>query len=100
MLGAAGAAVPWLLWAASDDPATDDDDQAFGGLSLAGLAGGLYLGVRATRDAPAGTAIDDAPIALVRRSSGGGWTLGGPAVAPVRTAGAHGLAVTVVGGAW
>ncbi|MBK9034047.1 MAG: hypothetical protein IPL61_22720 [Myxococcales bacterium] len=100
LLGAAGAAVPWILWAAASDPNTDDDEQTFAALSLVGMAGGVYLGVRATRDAPARATVDDAPLALVRRSSAGGWALGGPAVAPVRAGNARGLAVAVVAGAW
>ena len=100
-LGVAGAALPWVFWKASEDPTTDDDEQAFGALSLAGLAGGVYLGVRLTRDASTAGADVDAPPALVRRGSSGAWTMGGPALAPVASPrGGRGLAVTVVGARW
>ncbi|MBP6846165.1 MAG: hypothetical protein KA201_20570 [Kofleriaceae bacterium] len=100
-LAAVGAALPWLLWSATNDDTTDDDEQTFGLLSLAGMAGGLYLGAKLTRDQGGVAATDDAPLALARRGSRGGWRLGGPALAPVRSPeGGRGLAIAVVAGAW
>jgi len=99
-LGVAGAALPWVFWKASEDPTTDDDEQAFGALSLAGLAGGVYLGVRLTRDASPDP-LRDAPVALLRRDARGTWAMGGPAFTPVASPrGGRGLAVTVVGASW
>lgn len=99
-LGVAGAALPWVFWKASEDPTTDDDEQAFGALSLAGLAGGVYLGVRLTRDASPDP-LRDAPAALLRRDARGTWAMGGPAFTPVASPrGGRGLAVTVVGASW
>lgn len=97
-LGAIGAGAPWLLWMAVADDASDDDEQAFAWLSMAGLAGGLYLGTRWTRD-DVGAGPDDAPPALVRRSSRGGWTLGGPTLTPTRGRG-RGAVAPLVAGAW
>jgi hypothetical protein len=100
-LGAAGAALPWLLWAGSSDDTTDDDEQAFGLLSLAGLAGGVYLGVRITHDADDSSGRDDAPVALLRKSERGGWSVGAPSLAPLTTTGGgRGVAVGLVAGAW
>jgi hypothetical protein len=100
-LATVGAAAPWLLWSATNDTSTDDDEQTFGLLSLAGLAGGLYLGAKLTRDHAEPTTVDDAPLALVRRGSRGGWRMGEPALTPVRApGGGRGLALAVVAGAW
>lgn len=100
-IATAGAAAPWLLYALVNDSTVDDDEQAFGWLSMAGLGAGIYFGFRWTSDGP-DRHTDDAPAALVRRSSRGGWSMGGPALAPVRpsAAGERGVAVTVLGGAW
>ncbi|MEZ4359467.1 MAG: hypothetical protein R3B48_04750 [Kofleriaceae bacterium] len=87
---AIGAAAPWLLYAAIADGGTNNDEQVVGLLSTAGLLAGAYLGFRWTRgmdaglDVHAGQApkrdVDDAPSALLRRSSGGRLSLGGLAL--------------------
>ncbi len=100
-IAAVGAAAPWLLYALVADDGVDDDEQAFGWLSMAGLGAGIYFGFRWTTEPASPSTVDDAPAAVVRRSSTGAWTMGGPALAPIRTeAGDRGLAVTVLGGAW
>lgn len=100
-IATAGALAPWLLYAMVKDDNVDDDEQAFGWLSMAGLGAGIYFGFRWTSDPPARGAIDDAPPAVVRRSSTGSWSVGGPALAPIGRPGEKaGVAVTVLGGRW
>ena len=49
-VAAAGAAAPWLIYAAVRSPDTHADERVFGLLSTAGLLGGLWLGFHWTRD--------------------------------------------------
>lgn len=95
--GVVGAALPWVLYTGISDGTTDDDEQAMAWLSMAGLAGGLYLGARWTRGDAAATGVDDAPLALLRRTSAGRWSVGGPSLAPARGGGA---VVPIAAGAW
>jgi len=87
-LSAAGGAAPFLLYAAIYDSNTKKDERVTGLLSSAGLVIGAYIGFRITAhmdegvdkpDAPP----DDAPIALVGRSSNGHWAIGGIGVQPL-----------------
>ena len=87
-LSAAGGAAPFLLYAAIYNPDTKKDERVTGLLSSAGLVVGAYIGFRLTAhmdegvdkpDAPP----DDAPIALVGRSSSGHWSIGGISVQPL-----------------
>lgn len=86
---AAGAAAPWLLYLLVADGDTNNDEQAFGLISTAGMLAGAYFGLRWSRHLIKGEdvhgtaaerAADDAPPALLRRSSQGGLALGGPAL--------------------
>jgi hypothetical protein len=87
-LTAVGGAAPWLLYLAVADDTTSDDERLVGGLSTAGLVAGLVLGLRWTRDIDEGqdvplrrrARVDDAPLAMLRRSSTGRLSLGGPAM--------------------
>ncbi|HUS30567.1 MAG TPA: hypothetical protein VMZ53_18785 [Kofleriaceae bacterium] len=104
-LSAAGGAAPFLLYAAIYDSSSASDERVTGLLSSAGLVVGAYLGFRITAkmdegvdkaDAPP----DDAPIALVGRSSNGNWALGGIGVQPLSRQLAtnnRGMTFTVVG---
>lgn len=81
---AAGGAAPWLLYAVFSDSGTNNDEQVFGLLSTAGLLAGAYFGLRWTRGMDEGKDVhdatanlDDAPPALLRRSSGGALAFGG-----------------------
>jgi hypothetical protein len=76
----AGGLAPWLIFAASDG--TADDAQYAGFFSLAGLAGGAWLGFRTTRGWDGSVAVTDAPPAIVRRGSDGRWTTGTPGFRP------------------
>ena len=106
-LAVLGAAVPLLIWRATDDSESILDDgpdsaRAWGLLATAGLVGGAYLGLRWTRGmdrnrTPASTAAAAAPPALLMRGSQG-WTGGGLALAPVRHG--RGAALTLLGGTW
>ncbi len=87
---ALGGGAPFLLYAASRDPDSTDDERLTGVLSTIGLVGGLVLGFRLTRDLDVGLDTkdgrrveDDAPAALVGRHSDGRWTLGALAVTPL-----------------
>ena len=101
-IAALGALAPFLFYAAIADDSVDDDEQAAGWLSLAGLGAGIYFGFRWTHEPALDGGVDDAPAAMVRRSSAGGWSVGGPVLAPIHTpaAGTTGAAVTLLGGAW
>jgi hypothetical protein len=107
-LSALGGALPFLLYAGIRDNNTDGDEQVVGFLSSAGLVAGAYLGFRLTKNMDVGLDLqeqrkaddDDAPLALVRRSSVGAWSLGGPALAPLSRQLAtdqRGMAVNVFG---
>jgi hypothetical protein len=108
-LSALGGAVPFLLYAAIYDRGTDSDEQVVGFLSSAGLIGGAYLGFRLTSDMDVGVDLpqqkddDDAPLAVLRRSSHGTWSLGAPALSPLSRQLAtdqHGVAFTMFGAAF
>ena len=104
-LALAGAAIPLLLWRATDDSASVTDaanggQQAWGLLATAGLVGGAYLGFRWTRGLDRGGAAPDpsAPPALLQRGGDGAWNGGGVGLAPVRHG--RGATLTLVGGRW
>jgi hypothetical protein len=107
-LAAAGGAAPLVLYAAIHDPGSTVDDRIVGLLSSGGLVLGAYLGFRFTRgmddgldtlDGKPRRDADDAPVALIGRSSSGRWGLGGLGVQPLSPALApqHGMALQLVG---
>lgn len=107
-LSAAGGALPFLLYAAIRDDGSNADERLTGALSTVGLVAGALLGFRLTRgmddgldtiDGKRKAAPDDAPVALVGRSSAGTWGIGGLGIAPLSRALApqHGMAVQLVG---
>jgi hypothetical protein len=107
-LSAAGGAVPFLLYAAIRDDGTNADERLTGALSTVGLVAGALLGFRLTRgmddgldtlDGKRKAEPDDAPVALVGRSSAGKWGIGGLGIAPLSRALApqHGMAVQLLG---
>jgi hypothetical protein len=107
-LAAAGGAAPFLLYAAIQSPTTTADERVTGLLSAGGLVAGAWLGFWLTRGMDEGldtldgkprTGDDDAPVALVGRSSSGRWGLGGLGIAPLspRLAPQRGLALQLVG---
>jgi hypothetical protein len=107
-LAAIGGGAPFLLYAAIHDPSTSADERAVGALATAGLVGGAWLGFYLTRNMDVGLDVpdgkragkDDAPLALIGRSSDGTWALGGLALSPLSPQLANhqsGLAATVVG---
>lgn len=108
-IAAAGGALPFLLYAGIRDEASDSDERLTGALSTIGLIGGAYLGFRLTADLDVGKdvldgkpAIDDAPPAIVGRSSDGRWSLGAVTIQPLsrQLAPQSGFAVPVVGGTY
>jgi hypothetical protein len=105
-LAAAGGAVPFLLYAAIRTNSSTADERVTGALSTAGLVGGAWLGFYLTRDMDVGLdvpdsikKIDDAPPAVIGRSSDGSWGFGGLAVSPLSTrlAPQRGMALTLLG---
>lgn len=96
-----GALAPWILYAATEDPDTNDDEQAFGFLSTVGLLSGAYLGFRWTRNMKPGSDAplerDPAPAALFRKTHSG-WSTGGIGLERVR--GSRGATLTLLGGSW
>lgn len=103
--------MPFLLYAAIQSSSSTADEQITGALSSAGLVLGAYLGFRLTAGMDDGLDTldgkrrrddDDAPAALIGRSSSGRWALGGPAIAPLSRALApqRGLALQLVGAAF
>jgi hypothetical protein len=107
-LAAAGGAAPFLLYAAIHSPTTTADERVTGLLSTGGLIAGAWLGFWLTRgmdegldtlDGKPGKGDDDAPVALVGRSSSGRWGIGGLGISPLSPALApqHGLALQLVG---
>lgn len=96
-----GALAPWVLYAATEDPDTNDDEQAFGFLSTVGLLSGAYLGFRWTRNMKPGSdgviERDPAPAALLRKTQSG-WTTGGIGLG--RVSGSRGATLTLLGGSW
>lgn len=110
-LAAAGGGVPFLLYAAIHDPSTTADERVVGLLSTVGVLAGAYVGFRLTRDLDVDQdvkpgekkdAADDAPVAVVGRSSNGRWGLGMLGVTPLSRdlAPQPGLAVPLVGATW
>lgn len=106
-LAAAGGAAPFLLYAAIHSPTTTADERVTGLLSTGGLIAGAWLGFWLTRGMDEGLDTldgkpgkgDDAPVALVGRSSSGRWGIGGLGISPLSPALApqHGLALQLVG---
>ena len=107
-LAAAGAAAPFLLYAAINDAGSSADERITGLLSSGGMVLGAYLGFRWTRDMDDGLDTldgkprrdaDDAPVALIGRSSSGRWGLGGLGIQPLSPvlAPQHGMALQLVG---
>ena len=105
-LAAAGGALPFLLYAGISDPSSSSDEQLTGALSTAGLIVGAYIGFRLTEHMDEGLDVidgkqhvDDAPAALLGRSSAGHWSLGAPALGPLSRALAPqtGMALQILG---
>jgi hypothetical protein len=105
-LAAAGGAWPFLILAA--DPHSSADQRVTGVLSTLGLVGGLWLGFYLTRHVDEGLDVpdraakpdaDDAPPAIVGRSSDGHVRLGGLAILPLspQLSTDHGAALNVFG---
>lgn len=87
---ALGGAAPFALYALISDDSSHADERVVGLLSSAGLVVGAYLGFRLTAHMDEGldtadgkAANDDAPLALIGRSSMGQWSLGAPNVEPL-----------------
>ena len=111
-MAAVGGAAPFLLYAAIHTSSSTADERVTGLLSTGGLLAGAYLGFRFTRGMDEGldtldgkpkkAVVDDAPLALVGRSSAGRWGLGGLGVQPLSLALApqHGIALQLVGAAF
>lgn len=108
---AAGGAAPFALYAAIASSRSSADERVTGILSSAGLVGGALLGFRWTRKMDEGRdtldgkprkEADDAPVALIGRSSDGRWGLGGLGFAPLSKALApqNGMALQLLGGAF
>jgi len=106
-LAAIGGAAPFLLYAGIHNAGSTADERVTGALATAGLVGGALLGFRWTRGMDEGLDTldgkprkgDDAPVALIGRSSDGRWGLGGLGFAPLSRALAPqpGMAVQLVG---
>jgi len=111
-LAALGGAAPFLLYAAIHTSSSTADERVTGLLSTGGLVVGAYLGFRFTRGMddgldtldgkPRKEVVDDAPIALVGRTSAGRWGLGGLGVQPLSPvlAPQHGVALQLLGAAF
>jgi hypothetical protein len=109
-LAAIGAAAPFLLYAGIHSASSTADERVTGVLSAAGMVGGAWLGFRMTRGMDDGLdtldgkrhAADDAPVALIGRSSDGRWGMGGVGFAPLSPALApqRGMALQLVGAAF
>jgi len=107
-IAALGAAAPFLLYAALYDPQSNADERITGLLSTGGLVLGAYVGFRLTREMDAGgdtldgkprKDAEDAPVALVGRSSAGRWGMGGIGLQPLSPvlAPQHGVALQLLG---
>jgi hypothetical protein len=106
-LSAAGAAVPFLLYAGVNSGESKADERVVGLLSSAGLVAGAWLGFRLTRNMegeadPRKKSVDDAPPSIISRSSSGRWAPGVLTVQPLslELAPQRGLAVPLLGAAW
>lgn len=107
---AIGGAAPFLLYAGIHSASSTADERVTGLLSTVGLVGGAWLGFRLTRGMDDGLDTldgkrgkpdkqDDAPLALVGRSSDGRWGMGGLGLSPLSPALApqRGMALQLVG---
>ena len=114
-VGVAGAAalgggVPFLLYAAIHDSSASSDEQLTGALSTAGLILGAYIGFRMTSDMDVDRDVighktkpaQDAPPAVLGRSSDGRWGVGALTIQPLsrQLAPQAGMAVPLVGAAF
>jgi hypothetical protein len=107
-LAAAGGAIPFLLYAGINDSSSSADERVTGLLSSIGLAGGCWLGFYLTRhmdeglDVPDGQAApkQDAPPAVVGRSSDGRWDLGGLGLMTTAVSPEHAATLSLVGATW
>jgi hypothetical protein len=107
-LAAAGGAVPFLLYAGINDSSSSADERITGLLSSAGLVGGAWLGFYLTRHMDEGLDVpdgepppkDDAPAAVVGRSSDGRWQLGGLSVMTTVVSPRHETTLSLVGATW
>jgi hypothetical protein len=109
---AVGGAIPFLLYAGIYDRSTRDDERAIGALSSLGLVTGAFVGFRLTRGMDEGQDLvpgrprviepDDAPPALLGRSSRGRWRSGVLAIRPLsrELAPQPGMALSLVGATW
>jgi hypothetical protein len=107
-LAALGGGAPFLLYAGIHDSSSTADERVTGLLSSAGLVIGAYLGFRFTSGMDDGLDTidgkphkdpDDAPIALVGRSSSGRWGIGGLGIQPLspKLSSQPGMAFQLVG---
>jgi hypothetical protein len=111
-LSAAGGAVPFLLYAGIHTSSSHADERLTGLLSSAGLVVGAYLGFRLTSDMDVDldvkpgskkpAPVEDAPAAVLGRTSAGHWGLGMIGVQPLslELAPQPGLAMPLVGAAF
>ena len=107
-LSLAGGAIPFALYAAIRNNSSTADERVTGALASAGLVGGAWLGFYLTRhmdeglDVPDGPAPhkDDAPPAVVRRSSDGRWDFGTIGMLPTTLSPEHGVTFTLAGAAF
>ncbi|HET9621378.1 MAG TPA: hypothetical protein VFP84_08440 [Kofleriaceae bacterium] len=109
-LAALGGGAPFLLYAAIRDPNSKADERVTGALASIGLVAGAYLGFRLTHGMDDGLDTldgkkhdaDDAPPAIVGRSSTGQWGLGGLGVQPLspQLSSQHGMSFSLLGGAF
>jgi hypothetical protein len=89
LFAGAGAAIPWLIFAAADGDS--DDAQVAGFFSLGAMIGGAWLGFRTTRKMDelsikdSASTIADAPTGVVQRDSDGAWHAGSLSLRPAGT---------------
>jgi hypothetical protein len=107
-LVALGGGAPFLLYAAIRDHNSSADERVTGALSTVGLVAGAYFGFRWTSgmddgldtlDGKKKPDAEDAPPAIVGRSSTGQWGLGGFGVQPLsaKLSSQPGMAFSLVG---
>lgn len=107
-LAAAGGALPFLLYAGINDSSSSADERVTGLLSTAGLVGGAWLGFYLTRHLDEGLDVldgerapaQDAPPAVVGRSSDGRWDLGGLGLMTTPVSPEHSPTLSLVGATW